>query len=207
MDGTLREHWDEIYADVGPSQVSWYQPTATVSLQLIDGLELRGDEPVVDVGGGASTLVDALLARGHSDVTVLDLSQAALDAAGARLGRELDRRTHLVCQDVLTWTPPRRFGLWHDRAVFHFLVDPAAQAAYLKVLKAATDPGSHVVIGTFAADGPEYCSGLPVARYDADALGAALGTGFMIVDTAREEHITPRGAAQLFTWLSATRVS
>jgi NTE family protein len=207
MGGPLREHWEQMYTGTGATQVSWFQPSPDVSLRLIEQLELPTDRSIVDVGGGAATLVDALLARGYSDITVLDLSQAALDATHDRLGNALDDRVHLECQDVLTWQPSRRFDLWHDRAMFHFLVDPGARATYVDVLRAATSPGSQVVLGTFAADGPERCSGLPVARYGPESLAAALGADFTVVATDRQEHVTPGGATQPFTWLSATRVA
>lgn len=205
MNDTLRDHWDDKYASTGPTQVSWFQPTPGISVQLISKYAPSTDTAILDAGGGASTLVDALLGRGYSDITVLDLSQTALDATRERLGPTAHRQVKLLRQDLLSWQPPRHYDIWHDRAVFHFLTDDPARAAYLDVMRAATKPGSHVILGAFAADGPEYCSGLPVSRYDRDRLAATIGDSFTVLDTRREEHTTPSGTIQPFTWLSARR--
>lgn len=196
-----RDHWNERYATVGADRVSWHQPTATVSLALVEGLDLPRGTPVLDVGGGASRFVDGLVSGGWTDVTVLDVSGAALAAARLRLSDSAS--VHWVEHDLLGWQPTRRYGLWHDRAVFHFLLEDVDRARYLGLLRAALLPGAHIVMGTFAEDGPEYCSGLPVARYSAASLAMALGTGAHVVRTSREVHVTPSGAAQPFTWLVA----
>jgi SAM-dependent methyltransferase len=192
-----QRHWDDVYHRVGPGRVSWFQPNAPVSLELITRAGSVGS--VIDVGGGASVLVDRLLAAGMTDVTVLDVAASSLRAARDRLG---PRGTAVgwVVHDVLSWPPPRRFDLWHDRAVFHFLTEPLDRAAYRAVLRAALHPGGHVVIGTFALDGPTRCSGLPVCRYDAQQLAAEF-PGFQVVHSHREEHRTPAGALQPFSWL------
>jgi hypothetical protein len=192
--------WDEAYARRGFESVSWYQSAPTTSLELIEALGVGASVPVVDVGGGASPLVDRLVERGFVDLTVLDVAQAALEEAGRRVGRRVP--VHWLREDVLEWRPARRYGLWHDRAVFHFLVDEADRARYLEVLSAAIEDGGALVMATFADDGPEHCSGLPVARYSADELVALLGERFVTTSTRREIHTTPAGATQPFTWVA-----
>ena len=170
-----RRHWDAVYARTGPAGVSWYQPEAVVSLELIDRLAIPPDTPAIDVGGGASTLVDQLLRRGFSDLTVVDVSASALDTVRRRLGEDA-HKVHLLRESVIHgWNPSRQYGLWHDRAVFHFFVDEADRARYRNVLRSALRDDGVALVATFAADGPERCSGLPVARYGPDALVAALG--------------------------------
>lgn len=194
---TPHAHWDDVYKRVGSSKVSWFQPDPGLSLELI--LRVGAVRSVIDVGGGASVLADRLLTAGIADVTVLDISDAALRVARERLGpRGID--VSWIAHDLLAWQPPRRFDVWHDRAVFHFLTDAADRAAYRSVLRAALRPGGHVVIGTFAEDGPTHCSGLPVARYDATELGDQF-PDFRTVAARREAHRTPAGVIQPFTWL------
>lgn len=195
------EYWDGRYAEIGDTNVSWFQPTPEMSLRLIG----RVSEPrhsVVDVGGGASRLVDHLLDRGYHDLTVVDLSQQALSAAHDRIG---DAPVHWVVSDVRDWQPDRTFDVWHDRAAFHFLVDPDDQRHYWDLVRASVPVGGHVVVATFAEDGPQMCSGLPVHRYSAEGLAAAVGEGFTVRDTLREEHTTPTGACQSFVWVLADR--
>lgn len=199
-------HWNQVYDTKGADQVSWFQPEPTVSLALIDDLHLQRGDPILDVGGGGSVLVDRLLQRGYSDVTVLDVSAHGLDLARQRLD-DSAARVHWVHTDLLQWAPTRRFALWHDRAVFHFLTDPADQARYRALATAAIAPGGHLILATFAADGPQQCSGLPVARYDPDQLAAQLGPGFTPVTTRREHHHTPTGSTQPFTWLLLRRTN
>ena len=155
--------------------------------------------PVIDVGGGESLLVDCLLAQGFADLTVLDISRVALAEARRRVE---SAQVRWVEADVRTWQPDRRYGLWHDRAVFHFLVDPADRAAYLRNMATATAPGSALIVATFAPHGPETCSGLPVARYSSDALARALGADFEVVEILEEQHPTPSGGIQPFTWVA-----
>lgn len=192
-------HWGEVYRRRAVDQVSWYQREPAVSLDLIAASGARPDEPVLDLGGGASVLVDRLIAVGHRDVTVLDLSGQALAAARDRLGPQASGVSWLEA-DLLAWRPERRYRVWHDRAVFHFLTEVADRDRYRAVLSQGLAPGGHVVIGTFAADGPEYCSGLPTVRYTADGLAAEF-PGLRVVRALREEHLTPAGAVQPFTWL------
>lgn len=198
----LEHHWDTAYRDRGVQGVSWYQDQAEVSLALIAALDLPHDTPVLDVGGGASVLVDGLLAEGWSDVSVLDLSGAALAEAAARNGPGTP--VHWLHEDLLGWTPERGYGLWHDRAVLHFLVDEPDRQMYRQVMRQALRGGGAFVIGCFAADGPEQCSGLPVRRYDPGDLEAFLGEGCTVRHQRREDHRTPGGAVQHFTWVAGT---
>jgi len=197
---TPREHWDRIYREKSASDVSWYQPEATVSLDLIRRVAPDQDTPIIDVGGGASTLVDGLLDAGYRNVTVLDIAGAALSVAQQRLGAEVAHVTWLE-SDVLT-APLARAGyaVWHDRAVFHFLTDPQDRARYVAKTREAVRVGGYVIVATFAPDGPKQCSGLAVMRYSPDEMRAEFGAGFRLVDSAREEHHTPIGATQAFTY-------
>jgi SAM-dependent methyltransferase len=195
--GRGREHWDAVYASKSPDEVSWYQSRPETSAGLIARAQ-RGIEPgIIDVGGGASRLVDLLLDAGYRRLTVLDLSSVALEKARARLGGRSSLVTWLV-EDVTTWTPGGPFDIWHDRAVFHFLVEPAQRASYVAAMTAALRPGGQAILGTFASDGPERCSGLPVARYEPDTLAAELGPGFRLAESLREDHLTPSGKVQRF---------
>jgi hypothetical protein len=194
------EHWDDAYRSLGVESVSWFEPEPTMSLALLDALGIGPDDAVLDVGGGASTLVDHLVGRGFRDVTVLDVSVIALKEGQARLGPDVP--VGWLREDLLSWNPPRRYDGWHDRAVFHFLTEPADRRRYFGVLAGAVAPGGAVIIGTFAEDGPESCSGLPVARYSATELCDELGPLFHPLVTKREVHVTPTGALQPFTWVA-----
>ena len=201
--GARGHYWDDHYEQIGPKQVSWYQARPTTSLELIDQLRIEPSTSVIDVGGGSSTLVDELLAQGFDDVTVLDVSGAALDTARDRLS-DPDGVTWLHI-DLLAWTPTRQWGLWHDRAVFHFLTESADQRDYLRQLADGLRPGGAFIIATFAPNGPEKCSGLPVTRYDVESLDNAITTavpGATIIATRDEEHTTPAGATQPFIWIA-----
>jgi SAM-dependent methyltransferase len=198
-------HWENVYATKGEDEVSWFQENPAPSLELIDMARLPPEAAIVDVGGGASRLVDGLLACGYRTVTVLDISEAALGVTKARLG-ERANRVQWVATDVTIWKPLQTFDLWHDRAAFHFLTDEVARSAYVDRLKNALKAGGHVVIGTFAPDGPERCSGLPVVRQDASNLAAMLGASFELVDARRHEHITPWGSNQRFQFSTFRRV-
>ena len=190
-------HWENVYTKKGDKEVSWFQGTPAPSLELIEQVEATRASAIIDIGGGTSHLVDNLIERGFRDVTVLDLSGAALDAAKARLrGRAVD--VHWIVADATIWDPPKTYDIWHDRAAFHFLTEENDRAAYVIRLKRALKAGGHVIIATFAMDGPEKCSGLPVVRYDAASLGQALGHAFQLVHTRRHEHATPWGSQQVF---------
>ncbi|HZU12276.1 MAG TPA: rhodanese-like domain-containing protein [Chloroflexota bacterium] len=198
-----QHHWDTALVRQGSTGVSWYQPIPDTSLELIETLDIRRDAAIIDIGAGASSLVDCLLTRGFSDITVLDISAVALRAVQERVPPHAPVRW--LHADVLTWNPTRHYALWHDRAMFHFLVTPADRQRYLEALRAAVQPGGAVIIGVFAADGPDHCSGLPVQRYGADELASALGPTFQVIGTTRSDHRTPAGGVQPFTWLVARR--
>ncbi len=196
-------HWEDVYRAKATDELSWFQAQATVSLALVDLLDVSRDVAVVDVGAGASPFLPALHRQGFRDLTAVDLSARALDALVTAAGTSAGLRT--VVADVCTWSPPHAYGLWHDRAVLHFLVDDDARHAYLATLDAAVPDGA-VIIGAFASDGPEACSGLPVRRYGADELGALLAdAGFEVVADRRDVHTTPWGAPQPFTFVAAHR--
>ncbi|MGK2936207.1 MAG: class I SAM-dependent methyltransferase [Solirubrobacteraceae bacterium] len=197
-------HWNTAYTEKGAT-VSWHQTQATTSLDLIAEVATP-EASVVDVGGGASTLVDGLLARGHRDITVLDLSQVALDTARDRLG-ERGASVTWRAGDLLAWEPGRTYDVWHDRAVLHFLIDDTDRARYAELAARAVAPGGHAIIGTFAPDGPQQCSGLPVRRHSADDLATLLADDFEPVRSEREEHRTPSGNTQPFSWLVARRAA
>jgi len=196
-------YWDDRYQQVGDTDVSWFQRHPIVSLDLIAAASIEPSTPVIDVGGGGARLVDHLLARGFTDITVLDVSGTALDRSRQRLAGP--DAVNWLRADVLTWQPTRQWGLWHDRAVFHFLTEQIEQADYLDRLRNALCPGGTFVIGTFAVDGPDRCSGLPVCRYDAISLGGAIVSAIptaTIGTACREVHTTPNGSQQPFTWVT-----
>lgn len=200
-----KQHWDTVYQDRSPDAVSWYQARPEPSLSLIDASCLQSDAAILDVGGGASNLVDHLLAAGYADLTVLDLSEAALDCAKSRLGEEA-ARVHWLETDITRFAPSRRYALWHDRAVLHFLTDPDDQGRYREALLRGTRPGSHVIIGTFAPDGPRQCSGLDVTRYSHTTLQRFLGAPFRLREHRRYLHKTPWEAAQRFLFAHFQRL-
>lgn len=199
MTDARSDYWDKVYREKPPERLSWHQDTPQPSLDVFDRLGLGPATCVIDIGGGISTLVDRLLDAGWQDVSVLDISAAALDAARARLGEGAAQVTWHAA-DITKWTPPRCYDLWHDRAVFHFLTEPGQRAAYRAALERALAPGGWLVIATFALDGPEKCSGLPVTRYDAQTLAAEFGTEFALKDSWIAHHTTPWGDRQSFQW-------
>jgi len=204
MSNLREQHWNDVYTRKREDEVSWFQPEAKLSLELIGQCGLALDARLIDIGGGASRLVDGLLARGFEDITVLDLSLAALGKARERLG-DRGARVHWMVADATAFTPSSSYALWHDRAVFHFLTLPAERATYLRALERGLALGGHLIIATFAPDGPERCSGLEVARYDAAELAAVLGPSFELVESRREEHATPSGGMQPFTFARFVR--
>jgi hypothetical protein len=195
----LGRHWDEVYVERGATRVSWYQPEPVVSMTLLAGLALESDAPIIDIGGGASHLARVLLAHGFTDVSVLDVSAVALDQQ--RDTGRCPALPELLHEDVLQWTPSRRYVVWHDRAVFHFLTQATDRARYVDRVRDAVVPGGFVVVGTFAADGPDSCSGLPVCRYTEPELVGEFGPGFEEIASRREVHHTPAGGVQPFTWV------
>jgi ubiquinone/menaquinone biosynthesis C-methylase UbiE len=195
-----RQHWQQVYQTKATDAVSWYRPHLGVSLGLLELAGVSSGSRLIDVGGGASTLVDDLLARGLRDITVLDVSEAALAVARRRLG-DREREVTWIAADVLrTEFPAGAFDLWHDRAVFHFLTDPADAARYATQAARALRAGGHAVIGGFAPDGPERCSGLPVARRSAQDIAAILGPAFRLIAQRAETHVTPGGSEQKFAY-------
>jgi hypothetical protein len=194
-----RVHWDQVYTEKRAEDVSWRQEEPTLSLKLIERTGVVFDAPIVDVGGGASTLVDHLLECGFRDVSVLDIATPGLEQAKARLGsRSAD--AHWLVHDVTTWRPVRKHRLWHDRAVLHFLTEPAAQAAYAETLRTALESDGWAVIAGFAPGGPAKCSGLEVVQHDGASLSKLLGDEFQLMETYGEIHLTPWGAEQAFRY-------
>ncbi|WFU14000.1 methyltransferase domain-containing protein [Bradyrhizobium sp. CB3481] len=196
-DISRQAHWENVYTTKREDEVSWFQQSPTPSLDLIMQAEPTLSSAIIDIGGGASRLVDNLLERGFEDITVLDLSAAALAADKVRLGIRAERVNWIVA-DVTSWQPARAYEIWHDRAAFHFLTDASDRAAYIARLERGLKIGGHAIIATFAPDGPEKCSGLPVARYDSAGLARTLGAAFKLIHTQRHEHATPWGARQAF---------
>ena len=199
----MSQYWNEVYRTRGVDERSWSEPVPTISLELLDVLGVTPDDSLIDVGAGESQLVNHLLARNFTDLTILDISSAALDVA-----RESARSENLITvqADVTTWRPTRRYDLWHDRAVLHFMSAPDAQR-YATTLSRALAPGGAVVIGVFAPDGPESCSGLPVTRYSAHDLAELLGEEFDVIAQRQSRHRTPWDSEQSFQWVAARRAS
>ena len=193
-------HWDNIYTTKDAQSVSWYRPHLDQSLALLSGLGIGLDARILDVGGGASTLVDDLLAQGFRHVTVLDIAPSALATAQARLGDAARRVAWLQADATQVTLPPASVDVWHDRAVFHFLTDAMDRARYVERLRLALCVGGYAIIATFAPDGPTMCSGLPVVRYAPGELLAVLGAGMRLVDSRRETHVTPSGGEQRFQY-------
>ena len=199
-----KTHWENIYADKTPLEVSWYQKEPALSLQLIRNTQLTHDAPIIDVGGGASVLVDCMCDEGYSNVAVLDISAKALAYSKVRLGDNADR-VEWYEEDVVSFDPPHQFSLWHDRAVFHFLTDESDRRNYVNVLKNVLEPKGHLIIGAFAIGGPTKCSGLDIVQYDSKKLIAQLGAGFELIEERSEIHITPTSMEQKFAYFRFMR--
>lgn len=194
------EHWDSVYRRTRPTECSWFQPEARVSLDIICQVAPDAGTPIIDAGGGASTLVDGLLDHGYRAVTVLDLAPAALQWAQQRLQQRARLVTWLEADILTAQFTPDSYGVWHDRAVFHFLQDTEDRARYVAQVRRAVRPGGHVIMASFAPDGPARCSGLDVVRYSAEAMRDELGTGFRMVESLCEDHRTPAGVTQAFSY-------
>jgi ubiquinone/menaquinone biosynthesis C-methylase UbiE len=194
-----KEHWEKVYRENSADDVSWFQKHPEVSLQLIAATGVRKQEGIIDVGGGASVLVDCLLDEGFERLAVLDISGAALVCARQRLGARAGNILWLEA-DVTTFAPAQRFAVWHDRAVFHFLTEAEDRSAYFRTLERTLTPGGHVIIATFAEDGPLKCSGLEIARYDAAGIRAEIGPGFEFRSQINEAHATPWQTEQKFSY-------
>jgi SAM-dependent methyltransferase len=203
MRSDRRQHWDEVYGTKSSVDVSWYQPVPETSLRLIGNAGVAQQDPVIDAGGGASTLVDHLLEGGYSDVTILDVARNGLGQARNRLGPRAAAVNWIVA-DVLSFEPPRQYRLWHDRAVLHFLVDEEERERYVAVLRNALAPGGQLVLATFGPRGPLKCSGLEIRRYTIEKVEELLGPGFELQAHELEDHRTPGGATQQFLYSSWT---
>lgn len=201
-----QSHWDAVYEKKAASEVSWYEPHPEKSLELIRATGVHASDPIIDVGGGASLLVDELLAAGYRDLTVLDLSAAVLEKLRNRLGSAAAAVT-LLHQDVTAFRPGKQYALWHDRAVFHFLIHREDRERYVEAVRDGVRPGGHVLMATFGPSGPERCSGLPTMRYDAATLAAELGAEFELVTSSLVIHRTPSNANQQFLYCRLTRSS
>jgi 2-polyprenyl-3-methyl-5-hydroxy-6-metoxy-1,4-benzoquinol methylase len=193
-------HWEKIYGTKAPDAVSWYRPHLETSLELIQRAAPARSASIIDVGGGESTLVDDLLAHGYQNVTVLDISQTAIDATMKRIGAASAQVRWLVADITATQLETAAYDVWHDRAVFHFLTAPQARVAYVRQVANAVKPGGHVIVSTFGPEGPTKCSGLDVVRYDADALHQEFGVHFRLLDHSTELHRTPFGTIQQFLY-------
>jgi trans-aconitate methyltransferase len=204
MDRT--KYWDTIYSTKAHDSVSWHESIPTTSLELVADCAPEPTEGIIDVGGGASTLVDGLLARGHTDLCVLDVSAEALATSKARLGEAADSVTWEVA-DLTLWEPPRTFSIWHDRVVLHFLGTGADRDAYRSVIRLALEPGGWAILATFSPEGPQRCSGLDVTRYSGEEIAAMLGDGFRLERSFTRIHTTPSGAEQQFQWAVLRRES
>ena len=194
------QHWDRVYGTKAPDVVSWYRPHLERSLAFIENAGLDRAEGIIDVGGGASTLVDDLVGRGYQDITVLDIASLAIARAKTRLGTRADAVTWLAGDITRIVLPEKRFAFWHDRAVFHFLTAAEDRHAYVAAVRRALKVNGHIVVATFGPRGPEKCSGLDVARYDAGALHGEFGASFQKVDSCTEHHMTPWGTDQEFVY-------
>lgn len=202
VDGTeLAQHWDSVYSSKNADETSWFQRSYDTSIRLLAQAD-PSHASVIDIGGGVGTLADELLAAGWSDVTVLDISAEALASLKSRLGDQIST----ITADIRSWEPDRQFRVWHDRAVLHFLTEDADRSHYAELAAVAVEPDGAIVVGCFAPDGPESCSGLPVHRADADELATLFAPNFELRVDERELHITPWGAGQRFEWVVLRRL-
>lgn len=200
-----KQHWEQVYQQKQPDQVSWYQQQAALSLQFIQQFTKR-DASLIDVGSGASTLIDDLMKLGYQHLTVLDISAAALTVTKQRIGTKASQINWLVADITDAELPALAYDLWHDRAVFHFLTEKADREAYIKRVRHSLKPGAYLLIACFADHGPEKCSGLPVQRYNAQTLAAEFGFDFAFVSTKQEQHPTPFGSSQAFIYLLLQKI-
>lgn len=204
MTTARQQHWEGVYAAKAYTEVSWYQPMPERSVQLILRTGVDRDDPIIDIGGGASTLIDHLLDEGFSDTTVLDISNAAFEQARKRLGPRA-AAVEWIVSDVMQFEPRREYRLWHDRAVLHFLTDASDREHYVEILRRAIAPAGHFVLATFGPDGPLKCSGLEIRRYDIGMVQELLGPEFELQHHELEDHKTPTGATQQFLYSCWTR--
>ena len=200
-----KDHWEQIYSDKKSTEVSWYQQHPERSLDLIKATGVDVSASIIDIGGGASTLVDFLLDAGYQNLSVLDISHAAIEQAKSRLGNRANKIEWLE-YDITKFLPDEPFDVWHDRAVFHFLTDKLDCSSYIHAMSRALKPGGHVIIATFGLNGPEKCSGLDLKRYSPETMLAVLGDSFQLVETSTEEHKTPGGSSQSFVYCRFIRL-
>lgn len=200
-----KHHWEDVYSAKGSREVSWYQQHPERSLKMIKSTGVNSSADIIDIGGGASTLVDFMLDQGFKNITVLDIAHAAIEQAKLRLGARADEVEWLE-QDITEYAPTKLFDIWHDRAVFHFLTDTIDRSSYVHAMSRALKPGAHAIIATFDLEGPEKCSGLDVVRYSPATMSAVLGDSFQLVETFKEEHVTPTGSVQNFVYCKFIRL-
>jgi len=193
-------HWEKIYSTKGPTEVSWFSPHLQTSLDLIQRAATNPCASIMDVGGGESTLVDDLIALGYQNITVMDISHVAVEHTKKRLGPASDAVKWLVVDVIRAELPARSYDIWHDRAVFHFLTEPAQRLAYVRQVASSVKRGGHVVVGTFGPEGPTTCSGLDTMRYDAESLHGEFGPSFRLIESSKELHRTPSGTTQQFLY-------
>ena len=205
-DFNKKAHWEEVYSEKQSTEVSWYQQHPEKSLELINATATDTSARIIDIGGGASTLVDFLLNNGYQNLTVLDIAHSAIEQAKARLG-EMANDVNWLEQDITEFSPEQPYELWHDRAVFHFLTNQEDRNRYVQTISKALKPGAHAIIATFGLDGPEKCSGLDVVRYSPETLSATFGNTFKLEQTSKEEHATPGGATQSFVYCTFLKVA
>jgi len=208
-DFNSKDHWEHIYSDKEPTQVSWFQQYPENSLNLIKATGVEKSARIIDIGGGASTLVDFLLAAGYQNISVLDIAHSAIAQAKDRLGRSKIKwadKINWIEQDITKFIVKQPFDVWHDRAVFHFLTDADDRKSYLKIMADALAPGAHAIIATFNLDGPEKCSGLDIVQYSPETLSAIFSECFLLIETSTEQHVTPSGAQQSFVYCRFVRV-
>lgn len=200
MSDDLKEHWNSVYRTKQANEVSWTQEVPDISLEFIHKNNVPSTARIIDIGGGDSKLVDFLLKEGYSNLTVLDISEAAIVRAKERLGNDADKIKWIV-SDILEYDPTEKYDLWHDRAAFHFQTDPSKITRYLDIVRKAVD--GIVIVGTFSTDGPQKCSGLEVKQYDEiDMKEKFENSGFKNIECKREDHITPKGTVQNFLFCS-----
>ena len=199
MNSARSDHWEQVYSNKEPTRLSWYQAKPEISLRLIAQTGVQSDDPILDAGGGASTLVDSLQEQGFCDITVLDISASALELAKVRMGDRAEA-VHWVMADVTTFSPTRRYALWHDRAVFHFLVEPLDRQCCINTVLATLRPGGHLLLSTFGPDGPLRCSGLEICRYSIEQLQEIFDKHFELKHHELQDHVTPAGASQQFIY-------
>jgi 2-polyprenyl-3-methyl-5-hydroxy-6-metoxy-1,4-benzoquinol methylase len=202
-----KNHWEQVYTTKANDAVSWFQDHAKRSVELINETKVPRSAAIIDVGSGASHLIDDLVSQGFSNITALDLSAAALASTKERLGQKASSVSFIVADITRIELPRHAFDVWHDRAVFHFLTEPEQRRAYVNTVVNAVKPGGHIIMATFAEDGPQKCSGLPVQRYAPHELHAEFGSPFELVHSERETHFTPFGTEQNFIYCYCRKVS